>query len=137
MRESPARRRSQHSHPHADRYPSGTRRGRAPDVIARRPVRLYPVLVLPGTHVHGCLGRHPDLLERGGFQTHRLGRGTTVFRAICNTAVVVTDAGLPSRPAVGVTGRRIAVDASWPRPGGALPSFKTPDTPDTPDPASG
>jgi hypothetical protein len=32
--------------------------------------------------------------------------------------VVVPHAALPSRPAVGMTGRRIAVDASWSRPGG-------------------
>ncbi len=36
-----------------------------------------------------------------------------------NTAVVVRNAVLPSRPAVGVTGRRIAVHASWSRPGDA------------------
>src|SRR5689334_23356642 len=47
----------------------------APNVTARRPIRLHPVLVLPGTHVHGCLGRHRDLLERGGLPCAPLGPG--------------------------------------------------------------
>src|SRR5205823_6017538 len=87
LREPPACRRSQHSHPHADppsfRYPARTGRRTslpgAPSGYTQSWSFQAPMYMVASA----------DTLissNAGGFQTHRLGRGTTVFRAMAVTS---------------------------------------------------